>query len=380
VHNSGGKQYLDLTSGWNVANVGWQNPAILEAFIGQTNKLAFCPSWCWHDIRSQLNREVTSLVDGRYEAIGCCTGAEAVESALKIAKRATGRHAVVGFKETYHGSTLGALSVGGVPGFRGVDLPQGHLHRFLALPENGATRLELDAALRKVVWAEPHPAAILLEPIFTNPGVIEGPHWFYESIAAAAKLVGALLIVDEVGTGLGRTGRMFAYEHFPVVPDLIVMGKALGGAVAPISAVLAKPEYADIAKGLAFDSSYAWNPAACAAAIATLQFLKTQGLVSRARELGQQAVDALRSELQGAYPVEVLGRGLELAVRFPSDEGGAKKLRVVIKSLFDHGIFIEQSRYMNSLLIMPPLTIALPQFEAAISLISETCRQTIGSN
>ncbi|MBB5316680.1 class-III pyridoxal-phosphate-dependent aminotransferase [Tunturibacter empetritectus] len=370
LYDGSGRRFLDLTSGWNVANVGWQNRRLLEAFTNQAQQLSFSPSWCWHELRNRLAISLKRYFPMDVDVIGACTGAEAIENALKIARRYSGRHTIVGFRETYHGSTLGALQAGGVPSFRGVDIPQNDLHRFLPLPEPHITEEELGEAISDCVTRKPYPAAILIEPLFSNPGVIEGQPHFFEVLQKAARSVDALIIVDEVGTGFGRTGRMFAFEHLGINPDIVALGKAMGGAVAPISAAIARKPLGDVCKGLAFDSSYAWNPPSCAVALENIQILEDESLIARAHDLGEKIkLQFEQSTGNFGESVGLFGRGLEMAIRLPAGPTGNENLRLLMAQLADENIFAERSRYTNSLLLMPPLTIAETDLDSAIAQI-----------
>jgi 4-aminobutyrate aminotransferase len=371
-----GRTYTDLTSGWNVANIGWGHPHVLEAIGRQVLRLPFAPSWCSHPDRIEYAERLNALLGGGYAAWCGCGGSEAVEAALKIARRATGRHAVVGFTEAYHGGTLGAMLAGGVPRLHNIDLPPDRWHRHAPIPEPGsAPPADWAAAAETVILSDPPPAAVLLEAVFTNPGVLAGDDHFYQTVQSAARKAGALLITDEIGTGFGRTGRLFAFSHFGLDPDIVVIAKAMTSGVVPMSAALVKREFVPSMRGPGFDATFGWTPLACAAASTTLDVIEEEQLVSRARDLGTSALAWLRAQLKGlSSVVGVRGYGLEMGVELAEPSGqrlDQARLQQFLTSLRARGIFAESSRYTTTLLIMPPLNIPEAELERALVVVCE---------
>jgi 4-aminobutyrate aminotransferase len=379
-----GASLLDLTSGWNVANVGWRHPHVVAAAARQLAELPHAPNWCPTPVRERLADALSERLGGRFQPVAACTGAEAVEVALKIARRVTGRHAVVGFRESYHGSTLGALAAGGVEPARTADLGPSPLFRLAPIPDEGrADPRELAEGIRAAILQDPPAAAVLVEPVFTNPGVfpLKGP--VLEAVQSAAREAGALLIADEVGTGLGRCGRFLASDVVGLDPDVVVLGKALGGAVAPISAVLLKAEHPRPPFGPAFDSTFAWMPFACAAALATLEVLDGEDLAARAEALGRDGRARLEDRLGGVAGVAaVRGAGLEMGIELVRPDGSpAHDLRRPVKeALLQRGIFAEFSRYTATLLVMPPLVIPEAVWLEALDTVAATVRNLLQSS
>jgi 4-aminobutyrate aminotransferase-like enzyme len=373
-----GRRFWDLTSGWNVANVGWQHPHVVASARRQLDSLPFAPSWCTAEVKVALAERMRRRLGGNLRAVCGCGGSEAIEAALKIARRVTRRQGAVGFLEAYHGGTLGAVLAGGLRMLHGEEVPGTEAHRHAPVPDalrGGPGDCERAVEL---IRREPHPAAVLLEPIFTNPGVLAAPPGFYSEIARAAREVGALLIVDEIGTGFARTGKWFAYEHFGLDPDVVVVGKAFGGGVAAISGAFARAEYAEAIRAPSFDATFGWTPLACAAALAVLDVIENEELVERAAALGAKAIEFLRRNLAGLQLVgAVRGWGLEIGVELVDESGQpleAGRARALYAAILRRGVFAEFSRYTTTLLIMPPLTIEWAVLEECLSVIAAEIR------
>jgi 4-aminobutyrate aminotransferase-like enzyme len=371
-----GRELIDLTSGWNVANAGWNHPRIVAAAARQLEHGSFAPPWCTHRGKVEYAENLSDWIGGEWLAWCGVSGSEAVEAALKIARRATGRHAVVGFEHAYHGGTLGSMLAGGLPSLHGVDLPRDQWHRHAPIPEavRGSGR-DYAALARAVILAEPPPAAVLIEALFTNPGVIYGTEDFYQAVGQAAAASGALIIVDEIGTGFGRTGHRFAYKNWKLVPDIVVLGKAMTSGVAPMSAAIVRPDLAKAVTGAGFSATFGWTPLACAAAGAMLRVVDDEGLVERAAHLGQRARQALEPlSVQCPYVADVRGLGLEIGVELVSADRmplGAAAMNKLTERLLCRGVFAEPSGYTSTLLIMPPLTISEEQLDHALSVVVE---------
>lgn len=376
-----GRELIDLTSGWNVCNVGWNHPRVIEAVREQASKLPFAPPWCTHDGRPGVAERVSGLLgDGDYAALCGANGSESVEAALKVARRATGRYAVVGFTEAYHGGTLGSILAGGVSKLHGLFLPKDEWHRHAPIPDMlRADGRNYGDLAREIILQDPAPAAVLLEPVFTNPGVLAGDAHFYESIAEAARACGALVIMDEIGTGFGRTGTMFGFQQFPIRPDIVVVAKGLTTGAVPMAGALMRSELVKHVAGQGFSSTFGWTPLACAAANATLDVLEEEGLPARAKELGERAVERLRPLVDGVEHVaDVRGYGLEMGIELADEKRDPLPAEVLMKltrKLLTRGVFAEPSAYTSTLLIMPPLSIPEEQFNKALDIVAEAIEE-----
>lgn len=373
-----GNRYLDLTSGWNVANLGWQHPAIVQAVIRQIQSLPLSPAWCTHDPAIALSQELATLVPRDLAVLRAPTGAQAIEFAIRIARVATGRYPIVSIAECYHGSTHGALLASGIDYLRDgrATAHPGNTNRVLPLPTADDSNLE---AVRNIVSAEPRPAAVLLEPMLTNAGAIVGSPDYFAAIVETARQHDVLVIADEVGTGLGRMGSLLGSQWYNLAPDLIVLGKSLGGGVAPMAAVLMARELASSVRGLAFDSTFAGTPAGCSAGLATLEILKRADFLEQVRCLGDEALRKLRADLNGhAATRSIRGKGLLLGIEFQA-ETRAEQLKfvtAVVSGLHAKGIFAAHSRYSNALLVMPPLNIEAAVLNNALATIAEVVEET----
>lgn len=375
IIDADGRRLLDLTSGWNVANTGWNHPKVKEAVVRQAGQMPFSPPWCTHDGRSRVAERLSGMLGGGYRALCGATGSEAIEAALKVARRATGRQAVVGFTQAYHGGTLGAMQAGGVPQLQGVDVPSTEFNRHVPIPDrlraNGRDYGEL---VRAALHQQPAPAAILLEPVFTNPGVIAGDREFYQTVQQEARKVGALVIVDEVGTGFGRTGGDFGFQLWGLDPDIVVVAKALSSGAVPMAGALIRDELAGAVSGPGFSSTFGWVPLACAAALASLDVLEEEQLPARAASLGERALERLNPLVAEVPAVaEVRGHGLELGIEFTNPEGepfARPPMEELTSRLLRQGIFAEPSAYTSTLLLMPPLVIEEEAWDGALDTIA----------
>ncbi len=347
VWDADGRSYTDLSSGFGVAAVGHANPRVVAAVREQAGLLLhglgdLHPT----EIRARLAERLAGVAPfGLTRMLFQLTGAGAVELALKTAHLATGRSEVVGFEGGYHGTGLAALAACGWPEFRGPMegwLPPGRIVPYGELPK-------LDEGV----------ACVVVEPMQGRGGVVEAPAGFLAGLREACDRVGALLVVDEVFTGLGRTGSMWMCQADRVAPDLLVCGKALGGGL-PLSACLGSPELMDRAWGgrgeVAIDThTHLGSPLSCAAALAVLDEIERLELPRRAIELGEQVRRALP---------RVRGRGLALGLPCDAVE--------IAQRLLGRGVIaVPAGRAADVLEISPPLTIAPAQLDAALALVVE---------
>ncbi len=306
VWDSDGKEYIDFMSGIGVAIVGHCNDAVVEAVRAQSEKLITCHGSFYNDARAGfLERLVKAAPRGLGKALLTNTGTESVEAAIKLARRHTSRKKIVSMKGGFHGKTYGSLSATWNKKYRD---PFGPLLEGFDFAEFGDAQ-----SLSQLVDADT--AAVIAEPIQGESGVIVPPQDYFKEVREICDKRGALLILDEIQSGLGRTGKMWASEHFGVVPDIMSVSKGLGGGL-PIGAAVATDEVAGSLKGGEHTSTFAGNPLSCAAGSATLDFIAKNDLPSRAKEKGE----VLRAELAkiaSAHMLvkEVRGLGMMLAMQ-----------------------------------------------------------------
>lgn len=375
VTDADGNRYIDLTAGFGVANAGHGNARVAAAIAGQASLLMHAmgdvhPA----EVKVRLLEKIAAIVPGTLgKTFLASTGAEAVEAALKTATIATGKSAFLAFRGAYHGLSLGALEVCGIEKFREPflqSLPNRTL--FLDYPRAGVD--EADRALDKAgraLEARPDVGAAIVEPLQTRGGNFVPPAGYLRGLREICTSLGVLLIVDEIYTGFGRTGTMFACEHEGIVPDILCIGKAMANGF-PISAAVARPEIMDAwpeSPGEALHTStYLGNPMACAAALATIGEIERLDLPAKALALGEALrphFEALRA--QGKV-LDVRGRGLVWGLELRDGAFAAK----VVKDALRAGVIVLQAGPEGNVLsITPPLVISQRQAVRAIEILAE---------
>ena len=316
-------------------------------------------------------------------------GSEAIEIALKLARVATGRFKTVSFWDAFHGAGFGASSVGGEALFRsggiGPLLPGAeHVPPFACFrcpfgfpqpsgrPDVALCRMACARTLAYTLGREGDVAALVAEPIRAVPYL--PPPGFWAEARSACDRHGTLLIFDEIPTGLGKTGRMFACEHAGVPPDILVLGKALGGGILPLAAVIARADL-DVAEGLALGHyTHEKNPVLAAAALTTLDVIEQDGLVDRAANLGEHALERL-AEIARARPLigEVRGAGLLIGVELMGPDGGPADdaAEAVLYAALSRGLAFKTTMG-NVLTLSPPLIVARDDLDRAFDILAES--------
>jgi 4-aminobutyrate aminotransferase-like enzyme len=325
-------------------------------------------------VRTELLETLAELAPGNLQKTYLATsGAEAVEFALKTALLATGKSRFLAYHGAYHGLSLGALEVAGIDKFR---TPFAALvparTTFLPYPDAETTVTQAISAVRTALAHDPEIGAVILEPIQGRGGVIVPPYGFLLALRALCDEFGLLLILDEIYTGFGRTGTLFACQHEEVVPDLLCVGKALAGGV-PLAATIGTARVMDawpVSAGEAIHTStFLGSPIACAAALANLDQLARLGLVDRVREKAPWLRERLRALARHPRVRDVRGRGFLWAVEF-SD--GAFANRVVVQALARGLILLQSGPIGTSITLAPPLTIEDEQLSRALDLFEQT--------
>jgi 4-aminobutyrate aminotransferase-like enzyme len=378
VWDADGREYLDLTAAFGVAAAGHANPRVVAAGQRQLRSLPHAMGDVHpHAPKAELARVLSQLTFERWsngrntgKTIFNNSGFEALEAALKTAMLATGRRGIVAFAGGYHGLGYGALNATHRPFFRAPFQSQlGRFGRFAPFPKRSEDLTPLRARLTKLL-AGGKVGAVVVEPIQARGGINVPPADFLPMLRELCDQHGALLILDEIYTGFGRTGNWFACEESGVVPDLICLGKALTGGF-PLSVCVGRADIIDSAwppsTGEAIHTStFQGNPVGCAMALAQIAAIRSRKLPERAAELGRFLLDALR----GAFPhAAVRGRGLMAGLELPSDDGLA--MRVIKKMLRRGFILLPEGELGNVISLTPPLTITRAELTATVSALKE---------
>ena len=350
-----GREYIDCVAGHGVANLGHGRPEIAAAISEQALRLVTCPEILYNDTRARLLARLAELVPIEQARIFLCnSGTEAVEGALKFARLATGRTGIVATLRGFHGRSMGALSATWEPHYREPFAP--------LVPDFTHMRYNnLDAARAAISETT---AAVLIELVQGEGGVHPATQEYISGLAEICHERGALLIVDEVQTGFGRTGRLFASQHYGVEPDILCLAKALGGGL-PMGAIcLGQRVYASgrISKGV-HGTTFGGNPVACAAALATLDILERENLSARAAELGAFALQRLRA-IHSPLIREVRGSGLLLGIELTT------KVQPYLEQLCERGILALPAG-PRVLRLLPPLVITQAQLTHVLDVVEE---------
>ena len=339
VWDAEGREYIDCVGGHGVSVVGHCHPAVVDAVCRQASVLITCSEIFYNDVRARLLERLVSIApSGLERAFLCNSGTEAVEAAIKFARLSTGRTQVVAAMRGFHGRTMGALSATWEPKYREPFAPL--VPGFSHVPYN-----KLDA-LQKVVSGDT--AAVLLEAVQGEGGVNPADAEYLAGARALCDETGALLILDEVQTGFGRTGAWFACQHSGVTPDLMPLAKGLAGGV-PMGAVLMGPRVTGLKPGV-HGSTFGGNPLSCAAALAVIDAIEAADLPAEAARKGAWAVDRLR-RIDSRLIREVRGLGLLIGVDL------RHRVTPYLRALMDEGVLALPAG-STVLRLLPPLVIS----------------------
>jgi len=375
-----GRQIMDF-HGNSAHQVGYGHPRVIAAIKAQLDTLPFCPRRYTNAAAVELARRLGALApENLKKVLFCPGGTSAIGIALKLARVVPGRHKTISLWDSFHGASLDAISVGGEAMFRdglGPLLPGAH-HVAPCDPTRcafkcgAACNLRCAEALEEKLAAEGDVGAVLIETVRCTDVQVPPPD-YYRLIRAACDRHGALLILDEIPIGLGRTGKFFAFEHYGVVPDIVVLGKGLGGGVVPMAAVIARTDF-DIAQHTSLGHyTHEKSSVGCAAALATLDVIRDEALVERSATLGAHALTRLH-ELAARHPLigEVRGLGLLLGVELVTDRTSMAPARdaaeAVMYFCFAQGLSFKIGQG-NVLTLTPPLTLSLAELDRALVIL-----------
>ena len=382
-----GRRYMDF-HGNSVHQVGHGHPRVVQAAKDALDTLPFSPRRFTNQAAIDLARRLVELAPGDLgKVLFAPGGTSAVGMALKLARVATGRHKTVSMWDAFHGASLDAISVGGEALFRrdvGPLLP-GTEHAPPCDPRDcqfgcgGTCNARCAEYVEYVLAKEEDVAAVIVETI-RSTDVQVPPRAYYETLRRACDRHGALLILDEIPIGLGRTGTMFAVERYGIVPDMLVVGKGLGGGIFPLAALIAR-EGLDVAAERALGHyTHEKSSVGCAAALATLGVIEDERLLERSQRLGARALDRLR-ELQRRSPIvgDVRGIGLLLAIELVDPASGAPARDAAERVLYDcltRGLSFKVGQG-NVIVLAPPLVIADDDLDRALDIVEAAIVATV---
>jgi putrescine aminotransferase len=364
-----GKEYIDCLGGFGIYNVGHRNPKVVKAVTDQLKHQALHSQDLLDPLRAMLAKILADITPGDLKyAFFTNSGTESVEAALKLAKMYSERTTFISTTRAFHGKSLGSLSGTAKGMFRKPFLPliPGFRHVHFGDIEMMRKTFETCALVGEDV------AAVILEPIQGEGGIILPPDNYLKEVRDLCDQFGALLIFDEVQTGMGRTGKMFAAELYDVVPDILCLAKAFGGGVMPAGAVVAKEEVFKswFPNPFMHTTTFGGNPLACAAAIATIGVLIEENLPERAAVVGEYFLQELKEAAKGHEDKvqEIRGKGLMIGIEFHEDELGYE----VSKGMFDRGILVAGTLINSKTIrIEPALNISYEEVDKVVSTFKE---------
>jgi 4-aminobutyrate aminotransferase len=382
-----GRRYLDFASGIAVTNLGHGHPAVLRATHEQLDRLVHTSVVAHHQPAIELAERIAAIAPGKLDKVFFAnSGAEAVEGAIKLARYVTGRPALVGFQGAFHGRTYGALSLTAsksyyreryepfLPGIYHVPYP--YAYRNPTGPGDEATLEYVFEFIDEMLDTRVPPrniAAFIVEPVLGEGGYVVPPADFMPRLRKLCDQHGILLIADEVQSGYGRTGKMFASEHTGVVPDIMTLAKSIASGL-PLSAVVATSKLMDQWEPAAHGSTFGGNPVSCAAGIATLDVFAREGILANSAERGAELMRRLR-ELQKRVPAigDVRGLGLMVGVELVNKDGSAnKELQKKIRQVcLDSGmVILSCGPHDNVLRLVPPLNLSQDELDEGWEILN----------
>ncbi|HRE29077.1 MAG TPA: ornithine--oxo-acid transaminase [Anaerolineales bacterium] len=358
-----GRRYLDMLSAYSALNQGHRHPAIIQALLDQAGRVTLTSRAFRNDQLGLLYQELNALT-GYDLALPMNTGAEAVETAIKLARKwgyevkGIPRHEaeIIVASGNFHGRTVSIVSFSTEPQYRDDFGP--FTPGFTVVPYGDAAALE--AAIT------PHTCAVLLEPIQGEAGVVVPPAGYLQTVREITQQRQVLFMADEIQTGLGRTGRLFCCDHEGVRPDVMILGKALGGGVYPVSAVLADRPVLGLFRPGDHGSTFGGNPLGAAVARAALRVLRDERLAENALSEGEYFQERL-AEIPSRHVSEVRGKGLLIGVELFPEAGGARRF---CEALRQRGVLCKET-HQHVIRFAPPLIVDRPTLDGVLPLIAE---------
>ncbi|HEY7098141.1 MAG TPA: aspartate aminotransferase family protein [Terriglobales bacterium] len=387
-----GREYLDCFAGISVVNAGHGNSHVVAAAKAQIDKLVHCSSYIYHvqpvaDFAEKLAQIAPRSLTKTFFGNG---GAEAIEGALKLARLYTGKHEFIALQASFHGRSWGALSITGnvgrkkrggpyAPGVTFAPAPYVYRSQWPNDPDECGRKCA--AALEDVIRYNTSGdiAAFIAEPVMGEGGILVPPLNYFKEIKKVLDRHNILFIADEVQSGFARTGKMFAIEHYGVIPDILVTAKGIADGF-PLSAYTTRPEIAAAYKPGDHLSTFGGNPVSCAAALANVEFMEKEKLADHTTEVGNHAISRLR-QLQRQNPLigDVRGLGLMIGVELVKDEDltpAASEAEAIREALFRQGVLVGVGGvFGNVIRFQPPLIITQSQIDQAINCFATALQE-----
>lgn len=349
--DSEGHSYLDFSSGIGVTNLGF-HPQVQAALLRQAEQIWHSPNLYLSSLQEKVAEE---LVDGYdYLAFFCNSGAEANEAAIKLARKASGKQGIISFQQSFHGRTFGAMAATGQEKIK-IGFGDGLSHFSYAIYNDLAS-------VKALVNSDT--AAVMLELVQGESGVLPADEQFVQDLADFCRQNKILLVVDEVQTGMGRTGKLYSFEHYGIVPDIVTLAKGLANGV-PVGAMLGKKELASAFNYGSHGSTFGGNRLAMAAALETLRQLKTPDFMEEVQEKSRLLVGELQTALQGNPRIlAIRGLGLMIGIETSSN------LSVLVEKAREKGLIVLTAG-TNVIRLLPPLTLSEEEIQRGVGTLKE---------
>ncbi|MHC4324793.1 MAG: aspartate aminotransferase family protein [Planctomycetota bacterium] len=365
ITDSEGNIYVDCVGGYGLFNLGHNNPDIIESLTDQLKEQQLLTKPLISEVQVRLAECIEKITPGK---LSCSfilnSGSEAIDCAIKLVRLHKGKKTIITAQRSFHGHTFGALTASGIPSFKRAFQPL--LPGFISVPFGDIE------ALKESITADT--GAVLIEPIQHEAGILLPPSSYLQEVRKLCDENDLILILDEIKTGFGKTGRMFACEHYNVVPDILVLGKSLGGGLIPTGAVVAKSHLWK-RFGLSFSmsaSSYAGNVLACRAGISTIRYIRQGSLLADCVEKGKMLLRSFRECIEQYPDILRSANGLGLLIGIETQSG--KIALELIKEMIRQGIIVVPAFGNSSVLMVePPLVISFQQIRAVVDSFATAC-------